>query len=605
MLFRSISLHSFCLLLGFSLRGQVNAQDLSIPTNANWNISSPSSDTRMVREQYANAAAVALVGNIAANGSLSDTTESQALASMYTVLTLQDTLSGNSTWSHTILNNMKTWVRNIDIYSNGTAGSLRTNSNGMQWALALYYAYKAYGDSDLLTIAKDAFDTTYGDYITPSVAAAKQSGPGRNISANSSKCFDQSAGGIFWLPDVHNNTQVQIDAVGPFVVLAGLLFEETGNATYQDLGLQSLQFMEKTLWDSPNGLARGVYDAYLCGANTGQSPEVQGWYIYAVSIFANITAGSDTGTTLTSQLREAVSTAGHNTAWTQSNGVLKDTQDDVYALSDDEFDSKAILVRALSETLRRSPSESDLVQFIEAFLTVQYNTVITMGRNGASYASAPAGPPPTKFSNEGNIMALDMLNAAFAMASQDTTSPSPTSTSDPSPSSSQTSSQDRSSDSSSASHIGAIVGGVVGGILALCAVVGALFWRRRNLRKDNLISNVAPNDQAIEPFFSPALMVTEPYLSIASVPQHDSAYRTSFRGPGHRSKLARELPSPPSTVLPPSIEPPSIAQTSSTSPAIEQHHADLPALVGQLVIDMLRDVRDRDAGSAPPEYGAQ
>lgn len=60
-----------------------------------------------------------------------DTTESQALASMYTVLTLQDTLSGNSTWSHTILNNMKTWVRNIDIYSNGTAGSLRTNSNGM------------------------------------------------------------------------------------------------------------------------------------------------------------------------------------------------------------------------------------------------------------------------------------------------------------------------------------------------------------------------------------------------------------------------------------------------------------------------------------------
>lgn len=104
-----------------------------------------------------------------------------------------------------------------------------------------------------------------------------------------------------------------------FNSLAGLLYEETGNTTYQSLGLQTLQFMEETMWDSessvpertqssvltsprgPSGLVRGVYDAYLCGANTGQSPEVQGWYIYPLSIFANITAGSDTGTTLISQ----------------------------------------------------------------------------------------------------------------------------------------------------------------------------------------------------------------------------------------------------------------------------------------------------------------
>ena len=58
-----------------------------------------------------------------------------------------------------------------------------------QWALAFFYAYKAYGDTSFLTMAQNTFDTTYGDYITPAVAAAKQSGPGRNISFNASGCF--------------------------------------------------------------------------------------------------------------------------------------------------------------------------------------------------------------------------------------------------------------------------------------------------------------------------------------------------------------------------------------------------------------------------------
>ena len=50
---------------------------------------------------------------------------------MYTVLALQDLLSGNTSWKDTVPGNMKTWVSQIDIYGNGTAGSQRTNSNGM------------------------------------------------------------------------------------------------------------------------------------------------------------------------------------------------------------------------------------------------------------------------------------------------------------------------------------------------------------------------------------------------------------------------------------------------------------------------------------------
>ncbi|VDB85474.1 unnamed protein product [Peniophora sp. CBMAI 1063] len=593
----------YCLLLlGVGIIGPAIAQDLTIPSG--WNVSSSDTVSRTEREAYANEAAAALVQNIVSNGSLSDTTESQALASMYTVLALQDTLSGNSTWKNTISNSMKTWVQHIDIFGNGTVGSRRTNSNGIQWALASYYAYKAYGDPYFLNVSQNAFSTTYKDYITPSVAAASQSAPGRNISAvNSSGCFSHAAGGIFWLPDVPDNTQVQADTVGPFAVLAGHLFEETGNTTYQTLGLQSLDFMGDLGWDQGNVMEVGVIDVYPCGRNTGKSPGIQGWYIYALAIFANITSGSDTGTTLTGQLRTAVSTAGRTPSWTQSNGVLIDTQDTAYSLNDDEFDSKAILVRALSETLRRNPSSTggDLVHFIQSFLTIQYDSVTTAARNGSSYAIAPAGPAPAKFSNEGNIMALDMLNAAFAMAPKDVAVPSSSSTTSPSSTGSSQPSTSSGSPIPSPSHVGAIVGGVVGGIGGLCIMVGVYFWWHHKRRKAEQLAT--PGESFVEPFFSPTRMVTEPYQPGDPNPQHGNMYRSSFRGPGHRSKLARELPSTPSLprTIPTSSTNLSDTQSSSLTPMMDQH-ADLPALVGRLVHDLLRD---RDAVSAPPEYGEQ
>lgn len=60
-----------------------------------------------------------------------------------------------------------------------------------QWGLAFYYAYKAYGDSSFLTLAQNAWDLTYADYITADmVANAKTSiPPNRNISYNESGCF--------------------------------------------------------------------------------------------------------------------------------------------------------------------------------------------------------------------------------------------------------------------------------------------------------------------------------------------------------------------------------------------------------------------------------
>ena len=60
-----------------------------------------------------------------------DRGDTQTLSSVYNVLALQDLYSGGSTWKNDVLNNMRTWTGSIDIYTNGTTGAQRTNSNAM------------------------------------------------------------------------------------------------------------------------------------------------------------------------------------------------------------------------------------------------------------------------------------------------------------------------------------------------------------------------------------------------------------------------------------------------------------------------------------------
>ncbi|VDC01088.1 unnamed protein product [Peniophora sp. CBMAI 1063] len=615
-----------------ALVGVVAGQDLSVPSN--WSGSTTSTDSRPVREAFANDAAKALVQNIASTGSLSNTTESQALASMYTVLAQQDLLSANTTWKDTVTANIKTWTGQIDIFGNGTAGSKRTNSNGIQWALAYFYTYKAYGDSSFLTLAKNAFDTTYGSYITPPVAKAKEGGPGRNISFNASGCFDSAAGGIFWLPDVPDNSQIQADTVGPFSVLAGLLYEETKNETYKTLGQQSAQFMGGLLLDE-HDVELGVVDVGFCLFNTGRSPGLQGWYVYALSIWANITSDSD----LTGKLRTAVSIAAHSTDWTETDGILLDTQT---FISDAEFDDKAILVRALSETIRRFPTSGDLVQFIKAFLNVQYNAATNNARSGSSYAQALFGPPPATFSNNGNLVALDVLNAAFDMIPKNASS---SSSSGSSPSG--TSAPSQTSSTSSSTPVGAIAGGVVGGVAGLAALVGVVFlWRRRNQRqRDNSMREPFDGDKSgnasyeHSPNAPPVVYAVEPFLANSSgnhsfsapmsSPQFNDSHTTGLSGiqststapssngtqlravndgnqapAGYSSKLARmNAPPPP---LPRGASSPSVTQVSPPASDSAQgadagsssaQSQDIPALVGRLVNDLLRE-----HGSVPPQY---
>ncbi|VDC01089.1 unnamed protein product [Peniophora sp. CBMAI 1063] len=602
----SLAHRALGMLLGLMAWGGVAAQDLSIPTG--WNAKFDGSDTRAVREAYANGAAAALVANITSSGSLYDRQDSQTLSSMYNVLALQDIASGNSTWKDAVLNNMHTWISNIDIYTNGTSGAQRTNSNGMLWALSFYYAYKAYGDSTFLDQAKQAFDTTSQDYIDQDIASGSSNG-GRNASLGA--CRSNAVGGIFWLPDDPSNVLIHTYAVGPYAILAGLLYEETHNSTYRDLAAQTVTFMGGLNFDSSNGIEYDVYDLGHCGDTGGVAPGLQGWYIYALSIYASIVDGDNSS--YLSKLRTAVSTAATFKQWVGSNGVISDTDTNK---QNGNFDDKAFLVRGMNEVLRRFPDQEDLVQYIQGFLTVQYNAATQTARKGNSYSASLVDGAPSTYSDAGNLVAIDILNAAFPISP---------------------------SESKKSTPVGAIVGGVVGGVAGLALLAGAVFWwwRRKHPRRSaSPMLEPFDGDKLVDPNYQPPAnaegassapahrtnFTVEPFIDSPgrtsqhpmSWPQYNGSQETGLSGTtlpytgdkarqsvglvprapvGYSSKLARMNAPPPRPAG--ASSPSTMLSVGDRASSVDTGgpEQDLSTLVNQLVNNALRQ-----HGTVPPEY---
>ncbi|VDB89470.1 unnamed protein product [Peniophora sp. CBMAI 1063] len=568
---------------------EVGAQDFSL--NSSW-INPGATDTRGDREALANAAAQVITQKMTTSGTLDDIVNSQALASMYSVLALQDILTGNKSWMEAVTSNLRTRASQIDIFSNGTSGSLRTTTNAAQWSLAFYYAYEAYGDVSFLDLAKSGFDQIYPYFITSDDASTYHAPANRTFVYNSTNgtCLSQGAGGIWWLPDVLDIDEIHTDTLGPFAVLSGYLYKATSNETYKAAGMLSTQYLGIGLmWDDSQLYVHTKSALYTCTYVAEPSPGPQGWYIQALAMWGNITSDAS----LTQRLRQLVSSSTRNSLWTQDNGILVDPtpgRND----SDNIWDDKAILVRGLSDTLRRFPTSTDLVPFIKAFLNVQYNELVNNAREpgGNVYSTALFGPPPASNASSGNILALDVLNAAFDMLPS-TNNASAGATSSTAPTSSP-SSQDASS-SPASSKAGAIAGGVIGGAITMAVLLGALLWcRRRRHRVAQKTQTAAPDEQTTRHTNSqtmPEVVSVEPYTLMSSSPSHSKLTPASSSG----------FLDVPSTYR--------RADSSSESAVDSAGGAELgdeEVLTVSAFRRLLRHmVQEHTQGSAPPEYSSR
>lgn len=279
------------------------------------------------------------------------------------------------------------------------------------------------------------------------------------------------------------------------------------------------------------------------------------------------------------------------------------------------FQFSAILIRALSEVLRRFPSSSDLTAFTEAFLTIQvcarhpnwhditnerqYTHLTSNARSGSNYSTSLYGPAPPAYNSNGNIVALDVLNAAFDSVSQNAAQPSSSSSTQ----SATSTLGANTSSSASSTPIGAIVGGTIGGAIALSVLAGLTLWYRHAHRSHKALQPTAEKEERGDATIAP-------FLSYGSEPYSPSTPGTPADTPGYineattHPKMQRYLVSstsvPNTHSLATSTSPLSVApsEDAPTTP-----HANDPG--AQDMMTMLRRVVDsalRDRGVAPPEY---
>ncbi|VDB93435.1 unnamed protein product [Peniophora sp. CBMAI 1063] len=491
----------------------------------------------------------------------------QLISSVFAGMAIQDYYSGNGTWIEPVTTLMQEFNKDFGIYGVREDTGLTGDANA--WALTFYYAYRTYKQPFLLDTAVQIYNRTNETcFITPS-AAASGSGVGRNVSfVPPANCT--FAGGVFETndPNMVGGLDVCATCVGPFMAMSAYLYEETQNTAYLDAAQLSMDFILHHMWN-------GTLVVQTLTLNTCTVPDAtplpldQAGFIEGLAILANVTHNA-TFTALHVHprplvllqhsffisLEDVVYNVTTFPGWSLAgSSVISESST---TLSDGwPLDLKGVFIRALAEARARNPG-TDLAQYIEAYIMIQFNALLAHAHGSTSNTSdlyAPSwtvGPPPTSLNAGGNVAAVDVLNAAFSFASPNSSSTGPAS-GPTGGSTARPSAQDRSRDT------GAIAGGTVAGVLAI-AIAAFLVWHHRRRKRAAIdhtanaaFSSTHPGldgsaTRGIDPFTQsvPASQVSSKWQSIYEPHRRDrsdatSTLRPDESGDGERAPAARRL----------------------------------------------------------------
>ncbi|VDB84748.1 unnamed protein product [Peniophora sp. CBMAI 1063] len=569
-------------LLLVSCIASVAGQNLVVPSN--WAGTTSDLDYE-ARVALASGAAAALNANVnpsvqtnpSKGASPPQLPQLRYFSSTFAVFALQDYYSGNSTWNDTVVDGILDYLNAYGFY-----GILpnTVNSDSVYWGLALYYAYRTYRQQALLDQAIVAWNMTYvNGFITPDVAASGN-GAGRNVSIlPPSNCTANGtyAGGVFFYKDVHNDTAINAYTVAPFMTLSAYLFEETKETIFQQAAQLSLDFSINRLW---NGTV--FLDTFwpLSCQYLDSWTSLDEWYIEGIAVWANITGNG----TLTTFLETVITNATTLSLWNLDNGNIKEFFDP----SDWDSIDKGIYIRALAEARRRNPGTA-LAKYIEAYITVQFNALLTHARapNTNYYTTAwSSGPANSTFSASGNIAALDVLNAVFDFVAPTMSSSSPGSTNSSAPGNHPQVTKP----ASKSSKTGIIAGSVVGSITAIVSVVLLLFlWRRRS---QHLNAGPSLPQDPSSPTGGEATANTEPFMLLSSPLPHSGKWQRFYAPRSDEGSAPWSAP----PVSEPEVSSPS---QSAGYYGDATDHAELPTLVRRLY-DLLQG--NHGSGELPPQY---
>ncbi|KAF8906113.1 glycoside hydrolase family 76 protein [Mucidula mucida] len=315
--------------------------------------------------------------------------------------------------------NVYSAMANTDHYSGGTTNKAQVvnmlntvfglradydqygyNDDAMWWAQSAVYAYRAYGDNNLLNHAIDVWNHV-SNYVITQDQANSGSNPNKGFTL-SGTCDGQSmAGGVFWRP-TSDDQGVNSVTTGLYLTLSAFLGEATGDSKYTNAAIASANWI-KNLNINSDGIVLDSVNAHDCSRspanwlftyNTGK-------FVEGLSVLAAVTGDSAWSSLMVNTVAKGVKSG----AWQGDNGII--TEGASPNSNNDGVGFKAVFIRALGEVFTRT-NNNDLRTLIHSYADVQYNALLDLAANGTSYSSAWAGPPQA-FTTWGQLAALDVM----------------------------------------------------------------------------------------------------------------------------------------------------------------------------------------------------
>ncbi|KAJ6464144.1 endo-1,6-alpha-mannosidase [Mycena vitilis] len=323
---------------------------------------------------------------------------------VWSVLANQDHFAGTTT-------NKARVVKNLNLVFSRAAHYDRFQ----WWAQAALYAYRAYGDANLLAHAVDVWTHVTGYVITAAQANAHKQ-PNKTFAIQSTCGGATMAGGVFWRP-TKDNRNVNSITTG----LSAFLAEHTKDAKYTNAAILSAKWIKAHNVNADH-LVLDTVNAFDCTKSPANwlFTYNSGKYIEGLSVLAAVTGDAQWRTLMINVLDAAVKTS----VWAGADGII--TEGASTTKNNNNAGFKAIFIRGIHEAWARNPSNTALRTLIHSYGDVQvrflwfliycgsslgqYNALLDLAARGNTYSAKWHGPPQA-FTSWGQLAALDVLTS--------------------------------------------------------------------------------------------------------------------------------------------------------------------------------------------------
>ncbi|KAH9923366.1 glycoside hydrolase [Fomitopsis serialis] len=307
----------------------------------------------------------------------------------------QDYFAKTTTYESTVVNALNTVY---SLYAN--ADQYGYNDDAMWWATAAYYAYRAYGNKDMLNHAVATWQ-----HVS---AYSANSTPVKDFSLAGTCDGTTMAGGVFWRPAT-DDQGINSITTGLFLTLSAFLASATDDtSTYLGPAVAAAQWIENQNINSASLVLDSV-DGHDCtrSAASWLFTYNTGKFVEGLAVLADV-SGDAHWTTL---MINVVAAGTKNAPWQGTDGIITEGAGDTS--DNDGAGFKAIYIRGLNEAFVRNQDDWDFQVLIHSYIDVQYNALLDLADNSNSYAINWHGPAAS-YTAWGQLAALDVLVSAIS-----------------------------------------------------------------------------------------------------------------------------------------------------------------------------------------------